>query len=133
MASWIYERQSNAAIRVKAVLAKPLPDYREMCGADTTCDPWEIFPAIYGTYSSDFGEAALTVLRNLQLAQERRYDEQTEEELPHHIFREMLCTADLCDYGTSPRGCFPTEDFGILLPELIKKWAAFETILWGDG
>lgn len=129
MTSWILERQAKAVKKVKAELTKPLPaDENDM--HDGTFDPWDMFP-IYGSYSSEFDDMALTVLRNLERAAQGKWDEQTPESLPHHIFREMLCVMELCDYGTSPRVCFANPGFEEVLPELIAKWEAYYVNVWG--
>lgn len=132
--NWIAKRQGEAVAKIRAELAKPVADAPELV-CDDTFDPWELFPAIYGSYSADFDWTMLDVLRALRLAAEGDWDSamamQREETLAHHIFREMLCTADLCDYGTSPRVCFATEPFKAALPELISKWEAYSLMQWG--
>ncbi len=57
----------------------------------------------------------------------------SKEALAHEMFREMLCTKGLCDYGTSPRVCFPTQQFKKLLPQLIEKWKAYYKLQWEDS
>jgi hypothetical protein len=73
---------------------------------------------------------ALTVLRNIQRNCEGVWGEGEPEGLAHEMFREMLCTAELCDYGTSPRVCFANEPFKALLPQLIEKWEAYSAAQW---
>lgn len=92
-------------------------------------DPWEIFPCFYGSYNSDFDDMAILVLENIR---HNRFGDRHGEGLAHEMFREVLCTADLCDYGTSPRGCFPNwdTDFNDLLPALIAKWRAYAGREW---
>lgn len=131
--SWIDERQKAAAAKVRAEVGKPVAD-EPILTCDETFDPWSLFPAIYGTYSSDFDQTMLEVLRALQLVSEDDWDAafamQRREGLAHHIFREMLCTSDLCDYGSSPRTCFPTLPFRQVLPDFIAKWEAFSAMQW---
>lgn len=127
--NWIAEKYREAAQKVAAEMAKPMPEYYEDAG-DHVFDPWELFPCIYGTYSEAFDDMALVVLRNIILASEWRHDEQAPEDLAHEIFREMLCTADLCEYGTSPRVCFATPDFAELLPQLVDRWDKLAAIRW---
>jgi hypothetical protein len=118
-----------AAQKVKDAMALPMPEYEEEIGSTDVFDPWrEIFPALYGSYSSDFDDCALAVLRDLR---DDNYGE-SRRDLAAEMMREMLCTQDLCDYGTSPRGCFPTLDFKELLPELIEKWEAWSEMKWGE-
>jgi len=65
------------------------------------------------------------VLREIKAREKHRYDVGAE------MFREMLCSLDLCDYGTSPRTCFPTTGFDALLDTLIDKWRDWSFIQWG--
>lgn len=123
---WIREREDKAAHVVRSHLTLPLPDKEGLLGADGTFDPWELFPSLYGSYSSEFDHCAIDVLRELRDRRKERHD------LGAEMFREMLCTANLCDYGTSPRVCFPTEAFKALLPDLIGKWEAYGRLRWGD-
>lgn len=119
-----YDRQEAAAKSVQSLLSLPLPVTREDCGADGFFDPWNLFPFLYGSYSSDFDAVAIKVLENLR-------DEAFEDEsLPHEMFREMLCTAALCDYGSSPRVCFATSEFKSLLPQLIEAWKTYSKVWW---
>ena len=131
--NWIAKVQSAAAEKLRAELDKPLADERHMM-CDETFDPWSLFPAVYGTYSDDFDWAMLDVLRALQFVANGNwnaaFEMQRKETLAHQIFREMLCTAELCEYGSSPRECFATSKFAELLPSLIEKWAAFSAIGW---
>lgn len=121
-----YEVDRIAAQKVADLLALPMPDNVNYClGEEGTFDPWELFPCLYGSYSSDFDQLAVTVLTNLQ---NRTFED---GDLASEMFREMLCTANLCDYGSSPRVCFPTQDFLPLLPALIEKWKEYATLQWG--
>lgn len=116
----------TAAEKVKQALALPLPATEDECGCDGVFDPWDIFPSFYGSYSSEFDRMAITTLRNI------RDGILDHDDLARQMFREYLCHLNLCDYGTSPRGCFPTVEFRPLLPELIEKWHAYSKIQW-DG
>jgi hypothetical protein len=131
---WLEDAEHVAAEKVRAELAKPLPVDQYEIGGDDTFDPWALFPCLYGSYSQAFDDMALLVLRNMELARQDRYDEQdwAGEGLAHEMFREMLCNAELCNYGTSPRVCFVNREFGEMLPELIAKWEAFSEVHWGQ-
>ena len=133
--NWIAECKEAAVAKVRVEVAKPIADERELC-CDETFDPWALFPAVYGSYSADFDWTMLDVLRSLDLAARDDWDAaialQRDETLAHHIFREMLCTANLCDYGTSPRVCFATTPFREVLAELIAKWEAYSRMQWGE-
>lgn len=96
-------------------------------------DPWEAFPSVYGSYSSDFDDMAILVLDNIL---NKRWGADHGEGLAHEMFREMLCTAGLCSYGTSPRGCFPDwvdgESTAPLLAALLAKWQEYRRVAWGE-
>lgn len=68
---------------------------------------------------------AIEVLTEIRDREKKRHD------LGAEMIREMLCTSGLCDYGTSPRVCFPDRGFEALLPSLIEKWTAFSEAHWG--
>lgn len=122
--------------RLIAELAKPFEATPRQDGAihsDDEFDPWSLFPCVYGNYASEFDECALDVLIELRDKEKRRQD------LGAEMFREMLCTADLCDYGTSPRVCFWVHDDD-LLNQLFARWAEWSERHWnpeprgtGDG
>lgn len=121
---WNQRVEREAAEKIAALLALPVPESPHDGGAGVF-DPWDIFP-LYGSYSSDFDECALDVLRELQAGVKVRDD------LGAEMFREMLCKLHLCSYGTSPRGCFPTESFREQLPAFVEKWAAYSAVQWTD-
>lgn len=137
----IFRLQADAAEKVRQLLTKPLPTYR--CGDEEAAfasgvdqlmvgdcdafDPWELFPALYGSYSSDFDECAIDVLKEILSGKKVRDD------LGAEMLREMLCRAELCGYGTSPRVCFPTSAFLPQLPALIEKWEAYSAVAWGSA
>ena len=87
-------------------------------------DPWEMFPCLYGTYSSAFDDLAIEVLEHI------RDHTSDSDNLAAEMFREMLCTTGLCNYGTSPRVCFAVEEFEPLLPTLIDMWRDYRDITW---
>lgn len=121
-----YDAHERAAVdAVKVALALPLPEERDGKHVGTF-DPWSIFPSVYGSFDSEFDRMAVEVLTEILTVQRKRYD------LAAEMFREMLCSADLCDYGSSPRVCFATEQFKPLLPALIEKWKAYSLIVWED-
>lgn len=128
----VYRRQREAGEALAALMAKPMPatEYDIGSCADDGSDlffaPWSMFPLIYGSYSGEFDQCAIAVLKELRDHTKVRSD------LGAEMFREMLCNLDLCSYGTSPRVCFPNSEFEALLPELIAKWEAFSAIQWGS-
>ena len=123
---------SKAVDIIRAQLAKPVAKDQWERGTDEVFDPWAAFPCLYGSYSAAFDNMAILVLDNIL---NKRWDGDHGEELAHEMFREMLCTAGLCDYGTSPRGCFPdprVSDIDALLTALLEKWRAYREAEWSD-
>ena len=98
---------------LEAELAKRLPEYKDDWDGDEVFDPWALFPAIYGSYSSEFYDAAILVLDNIC---NQKY---VSESLPHEILREMLCVSGVCTYGSSPRVCFPEN---AKFNQILRKW-----------
>jgi len=134
--TWVEKKEREAGEKLRKLLDKPMARTGDEIGifdpnTDETeyFDPWDLFPELYGSYSSEFDDVALTVLRNIS---EPDYDKRKKENIAHEMFREMLCTKYLCDYGTSPRGCFGTKEFKKSLPELIDKWEQYYKLVWGE-
>ena len=123
--TYLQESEREAAERVEKELAKRLPEFENDYGEDVF-DPWELFPSLCGSYSGDFDRCAIEVLTEIAEGRKIRDD------LGAEMFREMLCTAHLCDYGTSPRVCFAAGKFEELLPKLIQMWKAWSLVQWGE-
>ncbi len=121
----ILEQNRKAAERVAALLALPMPEDEHEIGQEGYFDPWQVFPALYGTYCGSFDRCAIEVLEELLRGRNQRDD------LGAEMLREMLCNADLCEYGSSPRACFPTEEFRAHLPLLIERWRVYSRLHWG--
>lgn len=121
------DSQEEAAALVSALLALP-PIPADGMHSDGECfDPWLLFPSLYGTYSSEFDVLAVAVLEDVRDMTHKRDD------LASEMFREILCTSNLCDYGTSPRVCFASSAFAPLLPVLIERWKEYAAIRWRMG
>ena len=118
------EAHIKAVEKVKAELAKP--DTEENFTHADDFNPWELFPSLYGTYCRSFDDCAIDVLKGLA----SRPMCWNRSDLAAQMFREMLCTADLCEYGTSPRVCFPTPEFKEVLGDLIARWEAYRERDW---
>lgn len=116
------EREAGAALA--ALLTKPPMPADGMCSDGECFDPWELFPCVYGSYSSAFDDLAIEVLTDIRDGTFNRSD------LAAEMFREMLCTTGLCDYGTSPRVCFPSSALRETLPQLIERWREYAQIRW---
>lgn len=124
MADYYLEIERKAVDELSRLLALPIPDENNPLDCDDEFDPWRLFPCLFGSYSSAFDSMALDVLVSI------RDGELGNETLAHEMFREMLCTSGLCDYGTSPRTCFPSPSFRPLLPDLIAKWKEYYSSQW---
>lgn len=88
-------------------------------------DPWEPFQ-LYGSYSSEFDDMAIRVLTDISKGEFDNHN------LADEMFREMLCYLNFCDYGTSPRTCFPSTEFRELLPQYIAKWKEYYKVQWNE-
>ena len=121
--------QNEAIAALKAELERPVGRELDWRNPDFF-DPWRLFEGmIYGSYNSDFDDMAILVLDNIA---NQRWGGDAGEGLAHEMFREMLCVINLCDYGTSPRGCFPTPEFRELLPALLAKWREYREVEWAE-
>jgi hypothetical protein len=80
-------------------------------------DPWELFPAVYGSYSEDHGEAAIEALQRVLKVKEFSGPPTIGVEL----FMEMLCTQELAGYGMSPRTAW-LESGGPQHVSIMKEW-----------
>jgi len=114
--------EEESIAKLKEVLARPVGDIWDR--EEEVFDPWDLFPYVYGSYSSAFDDMAIEVLENMQNKTFK------EESLAHEMFREMLCVKELAEYGTSPRGCWANGEFRDLLPELLAKWKEYRKLTW---
>lgn len=95
---------------------------------DDVFDPWEWFPSIYGSYSAEYDVCALDVI--LHMAAGQFENPQT---LANQMFREMLCTSDIAEYGVSPRSCWFRHEIKRDEIELwVRKWIHYVKVQWGD-
>jgi hypothetical protein len=117
-------RTQNACEQVDALMALP-PISADGLYSDGECfNPWDLFPSLYGSYSSEFDDLAIAVLSDIRDGTHDRTD------LAAEIFREMLCTLGLCNYGTSPRVCFAESRFKEQLPAFVRRWREYAQIRW---
>tara|TARA_R100001086_G_scaffold200735_1_gene116953 strand:- start:1890 stop:2582 length:693 start_codon:yes stop_codon:yes gene_type:complete len=115
----------DALVRLREMMLLPDPEDENSIGVEGTFDPWALFPNVYGSYDAAFDVCAVEVLTDILEGQRRRDD------LASDIFREMLCSMGLCEYGTSPRVCFPAPEFRQVLPTLIERWKRYYLTNWG--
>jgi len=127
--------ERGAAKKVSDALKKPTAleyEAREFANGNRSLDsseafdPWEdVVSFCHGSYCGDFDKCAIETLTDIRDGTIERRD------LASRMFREHLCTLHLCDYGSSPRACFPTTDFKPLMNDLIDKWRQYSLEAWG--
>jgi hypothetical protein len=95
-------------------------------------DPWEALGVRCASYNSEIDLNAIAVLRGIA---DGLYNSDIAERTgltPAHVelFQALFCGADWCEYGTSPRGCFPLyrDDF----PRLIEAWENYYRRHWDE-
>lgn len=118
----------SSSERLKIELEKPFeaePRNDGFIHGDDEFNPWSLFPSIYGSYSREFDVCAIEVLQELENGVFERDD------LGAQMFREMLCVAGFCDYGSSPRVCYWDIDME-MLRKLIVMWKNFSRNNWGE-
>lgn len=126
MTDWIEEEKAKAEARLRAVLDKPWdapPRDDGIFYQDDNFNPWDLFDCVYGSYSSTFDDCAIDVLTEIRDSKKIRYD------LGAEMFREMLCTQDFCEYGSSPRVCFWNLDPALLV-RLLDRWTEYRDREW---
>ena len=122
MSGYITELRNN---RLAELLAYLRTDDPEDCGFD----PWELFPAVYGGYSSDHGEAAIEALERLLKVKEFLEPPSIGVEL----LLEMLCRQELGEYGTSPRyAWFPSDEPRdvMIMKAWLERFIRYENERW---
>jgi hypothetical protein len=97
-------------------------------------DPWIALDIHCASYSGAVDQDALNVLRLIG-GPEFIYCTGIAERLglsASHVelLQSIFCSADWCDYGTSPRGCFPTDRDGF--PALIAAFEVYYERQWGE-
>lgn len=93
-------------------------------------DPWEALGLRCCSYNSAIDHEALCVLRGIQ---EGKYcsgiaTEYGMSESHVELLQSIFCSAGWCEYGTSPRGCWPIDREGF--PALIEAWDAYYERQW---
>lgn len=95
-------------------------------------DPWEALRIGCCSYHSAIDVAAIRVLEGIHsgkyctdIAHENDLDPLLVE-----MLQGIFCSADWCEYGSSPRGCFPTDRENFHL--LIDGWKTYYKITWGS-
>lgn len=97
-------------------------------------DPWDALDVPCGSYSSEQDDQGIAILEII--ASERGvHCTDIAERLglsPSHVelWQYIFCGADLCDYGTSPRGCFPSDDERV--KAFLDNWKQYRKLAWGN-
>ena len=114
--------------RIREALLKPLPTSDEDIG-DGFFNPWhDVIEGVSGSYAS---ESDVLMIEALTASLERT----TFEKIKKHGFvfefaLYVLAGHDLTDYGTSPRGGWPTDEK--LTRDLIEKWKGYYEVVWEE-
>lgn len=97
-------------------------------------DPWETLGLSCCNYSSEIDQQAIDVLRMIGLPDFTYCTDIAERTgmTPAHVelFQSIFSSAGWCEYGTSPRGCWPIDRDGF--PALIAAWEAYFERQWGE-
>jgi hypothetical protein len=116
------------AEQLAAVLAKPLPEAEGMVHSGGF-DPWEdVIEGISGSYSSESDTLMIDALEAVR-------DRSTLPFISKRGFvgefaLYVLAGHGLTDYGSSPRGSWPSDGLEPLWQPLIDKWKAYSAIVW---
>lgn len=95
-------------------------------------EPWDALGLQCVSYNSEIDRGAIAVLRGIK---GRLYCDAIAEKTgmaPAHVelLQSIFCSANWCEYGTSPRGCWPIDrDYFHLL---IGAWEAYYERKWGE-
>lgn len=122
--------ERECAARLRAALDKPLPKAWDDDGDEVFC-PWvDILDGIIAPYNSEIDRVAIEVLE--AIGGRTNFDLlDGPDGLAAEIIMHML-SVWLCDYGSSPRGCFPLIRDRSMWVELIDKWKAYAEVRWTD-
>jgi len=90
---------------------------------------WDILGIPKGTYNSAVDEHIIYVIDRMipkpyaafssDIAKEKGWPEEYVE-----LIKYILCSAELAEYGTSPRGAWINHDLADLMPKVIERWRA---------
>lgn len=98
-------------------------------------DPWEAIGLRCCSYNSEIDRRAIDVLREIARP-EFTYCNDIAEKLELspvevELWQGIFCSANWCEYGTSPRGCWIVHDHGPDFGErLIAAWEAYFERKW---
>lgn len=131
------ECDEMAAARLRDLLSLPMPQDEFTVGAQGYFDPWDAFDGIVGAYNSTIDAVAIKTLEAIR-------DKATFDLLDskHGLFVEfflhILAGHGYVEYGTSPRGPWPTHTVGAshgtdaLWGDWIARWREWYRLQWGE-
>jgi len=88
-------------------------------------DFWDILGIHCGGYGSDVDDDIIKVMEAMhaQVGNTSSIASHTGLSEPHvELIQYILCSAGMCDYGTSPRGCWLIHTVKDLVPEIVARW-----------
>lgn len=110
-------------------LDKPLPTNADDLGDDEFFDPWQdIIKGIHGSYASECDELMIETLEAVRDG--TTFDLIEKRGFVVEFMLYVLSGHQLTDYGTSPRGAWPTHRD--LWQPLIDKWTGYSKVHWSE-
>lgn len=96
-------------------------------------DPWTALGISCASYNSEIDAEAIKVLRGIAALKYCTVIATESGMSPSHVelLQSIFCSAGWCDYGTSPRGCWPIDREGF--PALIAAWEVYYQRQWKDN
>jgi len=116
--------------KLEAALQKPLSESADLVHSEVF-DPWEdVITGIYGNYSSESDDLMIEALEAVR--DKATFAFIDKRGFVAEFILYVLAGHDLIDYGTSPRGGWPSHGIEDLWQPLIDKWRAYAKIVWAD-
>lgn len=120
---------NNLRRKLLDALSKPLPE-RDQIVHREVFDPWyDIFKGFDGMYSSACDSLMVEALEVVK--DQKTFNFINRLGLPAELSLYLLSGQGFTEYGTSPRGGFPSFEVSDLWDELISKWKDYYEIVWG--
>lgn len=107
-------------------LAAAMHDFEESGGHS----PWEALGLNYAGYSSEQDRQAIAIMECIG---DGMFCNDIARKLglsPDHVelWQYIFCSADWCEYGTSPRGCWPIDKER--WASEIENWRRYQEVAW---
>lgn len=95
-------------------------------------NPWDTLTPL-GSYNSEIDDQGIAILK-LIVSEPGIFCNDIAKRVglhPSHVelWQYLFCGADICDYGTSPRGCFPNGDKA---KAFLENWKVYRQKSWED-